>query len=406
MSSAPVSLASLHKERRQAFLKEIQPYISYAIRSGLGTVIAILLLVSTAYYAYILQADELGYDIRWLAVVLIFPFFILSPIRTYVKQADLLFLLPAESRAIPLFFQPAYRTAWYTQSVMLSLVWLLLVPLLHRHSEGGLQHLSAALLFWGAWFVYKGLLLYGRWQSSQWSRDALRKVEVLSRIVMGAVALLLLWYPTLPAFFLYAALAGLYLILIRLPERFRIHWIRLQQEEQRARARWLHFFSWFVDVDTITGRPERRRGLDVLLGWIRFRRESAYLYLYARVCLRTELWSMVYRLTLVGILLVVFLSNPWWKVGSFVFFSWVTGVQLRALYRHHTHTDWLHVYPLPAGLRERSIGKLILYIHLGILLGLGIALATTEWSWSWVIVVALGVSWAVHRRLSVQDPEA
>lgn len=403
--STPTSLASLRKERRQAFLKEIQPYISYAVRSGLGTVIGIILLVSTAYYAYVLQVGELGYDIRWIAAVLLYPFFILSPIRTYGKQADLLFLLPAESWAIPLFFKPAYLAAWSTQSVALSLVWLILVPLLHRHSEGGLQHLSAALLLWGAWLLSKGLLLYGRWQSSQWSRGALRRVEVLSRPVMGAAALLLLWVPTLPAILLYAALAGLYLLLVRLPERFRIHWTQLQQEEQRARARWLHFFSWFVDVDTITGRPERRRALDVLLGWIRFRRESAYLYLYARVCLRTELWSMVYRLTLVGVLLVVFLSNPWWKVGSYVFFSGVTGVQLRALYRHHTHTDWLHVYPLPVGLRERSIGKLVLYIHLGILLGLGAALATTQWSWSWIVALTLGVSWVVHRRLASRDPE-
>ena len=381
----------LRKERRQAFFQEIAPYLRYAVRSGLGTLILILLIVAAACYTYLLQTEETGVDVRWIAFVLMVPLLALRPVRTYLKQPDILFALPAEGRMKREYFRGALRSSWISQSAAVAVLWGILLPLLARHVPG------YSVAYWLqsgiALIGIKTVLLAGRWTGSQWVQPSWRRAERAACWLLAAAALLPLGFPEPAAWVLLTALACLYAVLLRVPERFAVNWLQLLEEEERTRSRWLHFFSWFVDVESVSGRPERRRWLDPLARRIPYGKEHSYEYLYMRVFLRSELWSMVFRLTIAGILFVAVWDSVWLKAFSFLFFAWVTGVQLSALYQHHVHSDWLHVYPLPEGLREQSIGRLIRRIHLAVVICLGAALVLAAWQWSWLAAAGVLLSW-------------
>jgi ABC-2 type transport system permease protein len=401
-----VSTNPFRVKRKKLFVKQILPYLIYSIRSGLGTVIGALLIVAAAYYGYLLQAEGISYDVRWIALLLIVPVLAWCPIRTYLVEPDLVFLLPAEERMKRGYFREAVRGAWLMQTAAAALIWIALFPVLDRHLPAFTLQTWAGT---GAAIVLcKSALLYGSWQRRQWARNAHRIAERAAHPLLAASALAPLAFSFRPSMFFILSVTALYLALLRLPERFPLNWLRLLQDEQRARSRWMHFFSWFVDVETVSGRPERRRWLDRLIRTTAFRKENAYMYLYARVWLRSELWNMVLRLTLIGIVCIAVWNSIWLKAAALVFFCWVTGVQLQALFRHHEHSDWLHVYPLPEELRMRSIGRLIRRVHLASVIACGLALASTAWRFSWLAAAAAVLSWllmgrAAERRAAMRD---
>ena len=244
-------------KRKKQFLKKILPYLIYSFRSGLGNVIAALLIVAAAYYGYLLQAEGVGYDIRWIALLLIVPVLAWCPIRTYLEEPDLVFLLPAEERMQRGYFREAVRGAWLVQSAAAILIWLALLPVLDRHLP------AFTLRTWAgtgaAILLCKSALLYGTWQRRQWVRNAHRIAERAAHPLLAAAALAPLAFSFWPSMCFILSVTALYMALLRLPERFPLNWLRLLQDEQRPRSRWMHFFSWFVDVETVSGRPERRR---------------------------------------------------------------------------------------------------------------------------------------------------
>jgi ABC-2 type transport system permease protein len=400
------SLDRLRMQRRRRDRQKTLPYVVYSIRSGLGTVIALLLIVGAAYYTYLLQTDDAGYDVRWIALALIVPALAWCPIRTYLEEPDLVFLLPAEERMKRGYFREAVRAAWIGQSAVAALIWIALLPVLARHWPG---YSFAAWAGIGlAMLAGKSALLYGAWQRRQWAGRIPRIAERAARPLLAAAAPAPLAYSLWPSMLFFLSAVALYLALLRVPERYPLHWLRLLEDERRARARRMQFFSWFVDVETAGGRTERRRLLDRLMPKTPFRRENAYVYLYTRVLLRSELWSMLLRLTGIGVVCIAVWSSVWLKAVTLVLMCWVTGVQLQALVRHHEHSDWLHVYPLPESLRVQAIGRVIRRVHLAAVVACGLALAVTAWPYGWLGAAAAGLSWlwmgrAVQRRAAERE---
>lgn len=391
--SQVTEVRNLRLKRRTAFVKKMMPYVSYAIRSGLGAVIGILCIVGAAYYSYMLQLEVPIFDYRWLCGATIFLVLIICPVRTFIQKADLLYMLPLEHVMIRNYFPVALRRSWFVQLGILTLVWIILFPLLERHYN---MSIAVGCGIWGILIVYKSLLLLVRWRANQWEDERYTVVERWGRLAVAAVGVLPIWYTTWKMVPLVGSVALLYAVLSGYPKRHRIHWQRVVQQEERTVARWLHFFNWFVDVESIQNEAKRRKSFDLFTRIVPYGKQSAFEYLYIRVLLRTELLGTVVRLVLVGMVCVSVLQGWLVKLVAYGLFAWLSAVQLRSLQQAHVHSEWMHVYPLPDGKRTASIYRLILIAHIVILLCLSIPLVYSHLQWLLILPISVGLSWFVH----------
>ena len=98
---------------------------------------------------------------------------------------------------------------------------------------------------------------------------------------------------------LHLLLIFVWLAAVHFVSKYVIGWDYLITKENQQQARLYAFFSWFVDVPQMGTRIARRSWISGLTRFIPFRQDAAYLYLYMKTLLRTELFAIVLRLTLI-----------------------------------------------------------------------------------------------------------
>ena len=107
------------------------------------------------------------------------------------------------------------------------------------------------------------------------------------------------------------------------------------------------FFNLFTNVPSITGSVKRRRYLDFIVNRIKPTRENTYLYLFSRSILRgTEFGSLYLRLTLLGMVLLVFIQQQWLIVVLTILFIYLIGFQLIPSYFHFDDIVFTQLYPI------------------------------------------------------------
>jgi ABC-2 type transport system permease protein len=361
-----MDIGKLWKERAHFFWGEVLPYFRYVASSGLAAFLIILFIVSTHYYANLLEQLPENFPVNWIALICLLPVLTLSPIRTFFKPADIIFLLPAEHRMKP-YIQNTMIFSLVVQSVFTTVIWFVIWPM-YRVSMGANGDIFFVLLF--VLLVMKWTNLYGHWQEEQFQERNHRTLyTLLLRWVLTAVLLYLLFTFTLMKVVFITALVLLtYIISLRLPSKFMIHWDHLIKIEQQQRAKYYVFLSWFVDVPELHSRVSARRIISKISNMLAFTQQNTFRYLYLKTFIRSEIFGIILRLTFVGATIIFFLPQGVLKIGFFLFFIYLIGVQLSALEQHHRYTFWIHVYPLAKEERINSVLHVIIRIHMVIVL--------------------------------------
>ncbi|RXZ78354.1 ABC transporter permease [Paenibacillaceae bacterium] len=356
------SIKALWSERSRAFRKESLPYFQYMIMSGLPGFLILLLILGSIGYGTLFRNVQPDFPIVAIGAIVLTPFLSWSPLRTWLQQPDIVFLMPREQE-MGGYISKSWRYNGIGGFIGAALIIALYWPLYDKVI--GESALSLALLIPIA-AVIKGVNMIGSWKERRMAWPGARQASRLLRWVGTALLI---------AVFLTAALwkSLLFMLLIiaagwaalRLPQMHYFPWERLITEEERTRKRYYTLFSAFIDVPLSPSRITRRRYLSWIANRVPYLNENTYKYLYTNSLLRTELGGMLVRMTVVGAVFILVTGEArwlsgWMAAGMYLLFLLVIGVQTVALRSVHKHTVWRHIYPLPSARRDHSLNGIII----------------------------------------------
>lgn len=330
-------LRELRQSRAASFRGEIVPYFRYAFQSGFGLFASACFFAALVWYVDLIKAVPENWPVRTVGVAALSIAAIVAPLRTYMRAADTVFLLPMESQLIGHYIGPAIRSAIVAGVGRSLLILALYLPIYIRSTAlDGTAHERPGEIVVLTLLValIGGLNAYGGWRERQLAavawRLALRAVRWALTVAVVSVLLLKPLYGAIPFLLLCAAIPWL---LWRLPKRHALPWERLVQEEEAVRRRWMGFLSWFVDVPTEPAKAYRRKWIAWAGDKIGWRQSRAWHYLYAKTLLRSETFGAFFRWFLTMAVVVAASDNKIADAVIYAFALLVGGLQLSELKR-------------------------------------------------------------------------
>ncbi|MFC0216140.1 ABC transporter permease [Paenibacillus chartarius] len=345
----------LWRRRFTSFVQESLTYWRDVARGGFVLVLVAAVIGGAYEYGSVLRRLPDDFPDLWVVMLILAPALTFGGVRTLLKPADRVFLVPMEGRLGP-YFRGAFRYSFIVQAgktlAALTLIWPLYV-----HFHPGVQPLAGAL---ATALAVKAGHLYADWQEMRLVSLRRRTALVWFRLAAAAVCV---W-----AWFRYGLGWGwlsvgitvmLWAFLLYNSRLFTVGWDRLLQREAAQRKRLYRWFRWFTDVPQLPGPVRRRSWLGLLSRRLAVRREHTFTFLYEKTLLRTELFGMYARLLLVGLLLVGFVSELWLKSLFLAAVPLLGLVQLSALGDAHRYTFWLELYPVERRLQTSAVLGLV-----------------------------------------------
>lgn len=385
-----IDTQALYRRREAGFLKEIRPYLHYALQSlsiaaGIGSLVFII------GYRQFLQWVTPDFPWQLTATVCTLLTLVGGRIRTYLQQADTLFLLPQEP-AMAIYLQTAMSRARMIGSIQTAVGWLIVWPMYHKLAPSSGWLFFAMLL---VWLIFKQVLLFGKWTEQQLLEQRTRTLFILLRWLLCAG----LTYAIFKLGLVYGtgmlAISSLaYLGILRIPRQYKVHWNLLIDSELRHQASIYRVLNLFIDVPELRGKARNIRWIPQFVRYIPFQRKSTYRYLFTLVWLRSELFGMTCRFTAIGILLMIAFDNKVMAAILYAILAIFGAIQLADLQRYYREHLWQHIYPLSPHLRKRSLRTVRLTLHLCALVLMIIpafwTLSAPLWAAGMFIIAALG----------------
>jgi ABC-2 type transport system permease protein len=357
-----LNLRQILQQRKKQYWVSIAPYFRYVGGSLLG----FILLIGFGFYGYGYFVDHLPDHFPvyvFIAALLAFPNSSGS-FRTYLRKADIVFLLPMES-SMPAYLKPCLRSAYIWHVLIMTVIWLILWPLFQAVHE---YALTVLFIVWIQLILMKAIVMVGVWQENQIQESRTRQAFTWTRLVsMGLLIYVALTQSLAWSLFIIGLTSIGYLLILRNTARYNLHWERLFVLEQRSRSRWITWFNLFVEVPREHSPVRQTHILHRIARILSFRKSNAYHYLYLLTWIRSELFLVVVRLTIVAVILIVVISSLWIKIVLFVMFAYVLKLQLSELEQYHKNVEVSSVYPINQHQRAQSVRFIALRVYVVIL---------------------------------------
>jgi len=339
-------MSKLFRQRLTKHLSEMARYLRYVFNDHF--VIALMFMVGGLGFGYSNGLKGLETGIWWAPYVVIFTLLLLlqlGRLATLMNDADVVFLLPRE-RSMHAYF---IKTKNYSEimAVLIQIMgWFVLIPFIRVTDDVSwlfLFELLVTQLILKDAFLERELVLRYQYRIKIIQSSILFK-WLLPVIVIGVS------YLVNPVFGLVLAIIlniGIRYISFNRWQKVQIDWNKAIMMENNRMLGIYRFFNLFTNVPSITGSVKRRRYLDFIVNRIKLTRENTYLYLFSRSILRgTEFGSLYLRLTLLGMVLLVFIQQQWLIVVLTILFIYLIGFQLIPSYFHFDDIVFTHLYPI------------------------------------------------------------
>ncbi|MDO4681119.1 MAG: ABC transporter permease [Aerococcus sp.] len=387
-----MQIEELFQKRRSEHQRQIFRYFKYIFNDHF--VVALIFLLGALMFQYAKWVDHLPqtpHPSAWLWIWVIGMTLLIrfGHLATYLNEADIVFLLPAEhamgnymklayrySLLLPLgtlavaliasfpFLQAVHGVTWPILGVIYLTLVLMKAIDLKVQSENGHHYttIDRHVLSFGMSLADVSLLSFG----------------ILERPV-GALLLTGGFYVAM-SYFLRPFEAGR-----------RWDWEQLLQSEANRQQQIQAVLGLFVDVQKGEQTVRRRRWLDLTLPAFN-RTRSVFQGLYARSFVREGAWFGLWmRLSVIGAILLFFLPNhplSWGIMGLLLLLS---GIQLLPLSRTYQRHPLLQIYPLDPSTKQPAFQQLLaklLLLEWGLFVVIVVGRFFGDWPY---ILISLGI---------------
>ncbi|RIW35357.1 ABC transporter permease [Bacillus salacetis] len=338
--------AELRKYLRYMFNDHLLFVLIFALGGGAFTYNNWVSTLDSSFPAPLIMAVILGLILTW------------SPVYTFLREADAVFLLPLESR-MKSFFRKGIWISFLSQSYILLLVLAAMMPMYVKVTDQGFQSFFIILALLLALKVWN---LYVRWYTLKNQEREAHFVDYLIRFAMNGVFLYLVLHQASVVLIAAVALILLgYLVYFSSSvKRKTLKWdVLISMEEQRMLL-FYRLANMFTDVPRLKGKVHRRKWLDALVNAIPYDGKQTYKFLYIRALLRTsEYFGLYIRLSLIAMVLLYFSDSLWLIILTGLLFMYLTGFQMIPMFKRFDYKIWVSLYPVPEKIKKQSFLQVV-----------------------------------------------
>ncbi|WP_158555925.1 ABC transporter permease [Peribacillus glennii] len=348
----------LWAERFRSFSKEMQKYLRYIFNGHLLFVLVFAAGGLSFYYSEWVKTLNSHFPAEIIMGVVLGILVAKSPIYTFLKDADIVFFLPLETRLGSYFFKSILLTL-VIQGYIILMAFAAFMPMYAKVTGAGLGEFAWMLAIL---LVLKYINLQVHWHALKFQENSAPLMDGFVRLVIDILLLYFLFSGSAPAF---PIVTGLLLILLwiyyrKTARKKGVKWERLIELEGKRLMSFYRFANLFTDVPKFRDKVSRRKWLDPLLRFIPYSQSSSYQFLYARTMLRANDYvGLLFRLSVIGSFVLAALPGLWAKLLVTVLFLYITGLQLLPSWKQHELKIWVSLYPIKDDLRRQAVIRII-----------------------------------------------
>lgn len=352
------------KKRFSAHLKEMNRYLRYVL-TGHTAIVLLFFIAALAYYYQQWLADLpknfpaaliIGAGLGLVASY--------SPIRTLLKEPDLVFLITAENK-MNAYFRNAIIYSFVIQLYIVLLVAAVFGPMYFAafpDRDGSLYLLTIAVVL-----IFKIWNLLANWWMLKIREPGIRRTDTAVRTLLSIAV----FYFIVDGNMLMAGITTTLFVFVYFYDfslsrkQPGIVWDLLVEKDQSRMQTFYRFANMFADVPHIKNRIRRRGWLVSLVSNVPFAKKHTYEYLYRITFVRSgDYLGMYIRLILIGGIAIYYVPNLWMKIIFAILFLYLSCFQMMTLYQHHRTVMWLDLYPVDISIRRKALTKLLFQLTL------------------------------------------
>ena len=375
------NIENIFSDRRKKEQELKLTYSKYIFNSHLIMFLIIVLgAVLINYSKWLAIASKVELYSVLIAATLAFSYYLVSTkIKTYIKEADAVFLLPLEKY---------YRKVGLKTVINSTVVHIITVVIFYFATKpitnliGNIDRLSIIMLLiviiWNNLLKYLQVIHY---KEIIWSKLLLFIVIFMQLLVVFfddiAIRIIYLISIIVLAVFTYYIMknAGNKLN-DKDQEKYVVNWNQAADYDKHRIESYLKFVNMFVDVPLSGVKVARRKYFDILLPKLtkdNFKKENSFKYYYYRVFLRQE--NTVYlalRLMLLAALVTFSFKNTYVSGLAIISYSYLTIIQLVPLYKQMSNNIWHSILPVSEDIKIKSYKQLLTSVMIVTTLLLGV----------------------------------
>lgn len=359
------------KEINQLWQERLGDYWTMALRywrlignSGLVFTLYILLIGGGYYYHQWIRQLPQTFPTAMFITLIISIFLIRSPIRTFLKPSDVVFLLPLEDD-MATYFRKSIRYSMLLQSATILGVLVILSPLY-------LARIDSRFLALGITFII--LIGIKAWNSvCSWYEKYISDEKSMRSYttIRGTVTLVFTYLLFRQAsvivigLLIVLMLVLLYVAYLPMGNKFTLKWERLIEMDEKMLLLFLKLANLFTDVPRLRDRIKPRKWLDVFTKGIPYQQHSVFKHFYLKTFFRANDYFGIYlRLIIIGALFIYFLPGLYAKLVFLLLFMYITGLQLLTLWKHDLPQALGELYPIGEEVKQNNFLMVFLGLQL------------------------------------------
>ncbi|HEX6922900.1 MAG TPA: ABC transporter permease, partial [Bacillales bacterium] len=380
------------RERRSEYWNEAMRYLRLIGNSGFMFSIYVAFILGAYYYSIFL--DWLSPSFPSALVIALISTFLLvrSPVRTFLKEADLVFLLPLEGK-MGGYFRKSLMYSFLLQSFTIIFVLFVLSPFYFDRIDPRMGMFALTII---VILAVKYWNVAVSWCEMYLRAGQSRLLAVLLRTVVTFVFAWLLFRHAEIYFLAFLALVMVFLVLFYyrpMAQKRTLKWERLLEVEEGRLTAFYRMANLFTEVPKLKNRVKPRHWLSSAVQFP-FRRQSVFTAFYYKTFVRAnDFFGTYMRLLVVGVIVLLLLPHGWGQLVVFLLILYISGMQLYTIWGHRSGGNWEALYPIPDGVREKAFLNVVLVLMLAKTALFGAALFASGLNiWQSVLGLVLGVA--------------
>lgn len=353
-----MTVSELFKKRTAYYYKQLGKYLKYVFNDHF--VLALLILMGAVGFTYSNYLETVKSD-AFLPRLILLAFIVITVktggIRTLIKPADGIYLLPLENKIKPVMQKNLVYSLFFS-ALIAFLAAFLTAPLVAVLNQSD----SQASLLWIAIVlmakIIDTLLTYYKFKLNR--TEVEQKVHYIIDAALFSILLFSLFYSLVIGFIVILIFLTVFCIYVLYSNGFTIwNWERLIENEQNRVQAIYKIINLFVETPYGNNKVKRLKPLDSLLGL--FDKETnVHSYYITRVFFRQTSFSGLYiRLTVIGTVILVLNDIIWLSVLISLLFLYLIGFQLLPLKQLLDKSIYFKLYPVKDTDKIKAIQKLI-----------------------------------------------
>jgi ABC-2 type transport system permease protein len=321
----------LWQERRGEFWQTASRYLKLLGNSGFMFSLYVLILIGGVYYQRWVNSLSDTFPTEWILTIVFAILVFRTPIRTFLKSADLVFLLPLEKQMAGYFKKSLVYNA-VLQSIGILFVWAIFMPLyLHTVNPNMVSDLVLLVLL----FALKAWNVHAVWQEhyilNSVSYDIIR--GLFTFIFIGFLLFQMPWWALIIVLIIMFSLT---LIAFNPLSKHLLKWEKVLVGEERLMDRFWRLANLITDVPKIEQRMKPRRFLSGITDIFPYGKSAVFKRFFFKSFIRSgEYFGIWLRLVVIGVIIMGLLPKGPTTVVLAVVFTYLTSVQILALWKEH-----------------------------------------------------------------------